>query len=208
MMSAPLVSVAVEGDSDVGMAHALLAHVGLVLGRPCLVKRGAASLDRLVPGLTRTTVDRPWIVFRDSDGDCPVALRKRLIGSRHHGGGFELRIACTMTETWLLADTNGFAEYFKVPATKIPQTPDSIPHAKKELLRLCQRHSPRAIRQDVVRADGGIGPLYVSRINEFARTVWDVERASIVSPSLARSVVRLSAMRDELEAASSHQRPR
>ncbi|MDO4899519.1 hypothetical protein [Actinomyces sp.] len=195
------VSVAVEGESDVGMANALLAHVGLSRAR-CLVKRGAANLDKLIPGLARTTIHNPWIVFRDSDGKCPVHLREQLVGSRSHGDGFELRLACTMTEAWLLADVRGFSAYFKVPMIRLPQAPDDLPHAKRELLVLCQRHSPRSIRGDMVRPDGTTGPLYVQRINEFASRHWDVKQACVRSPSLARSVTRLAALRNELLARS------
>ena len=39
------VAVAVEGESDTGMAQTLLRHVHLTLSRPCLVKRGVTNLD-------------------------------------------------------------------------------------------------------------------------------------------------------------------
>jgi len=89
MTAGPRVSVAVEGESDTGMVGTLLAHVGISLARPCLVKRGVTNLDRLIPGLSRTSINNPWVVFRDSDGRCPVELRTALIGSRPHDGGFE-----------------------------------------------------------------------------------------------------------------------
>ena len=67
MTAGPRVSVAVEGESDTGMVGTLLAHVGISLARPCLVKRGVTNLDRLIPGLSRTSINNPWVVFRDSD---------------------------------------------------------------------------------------------------------------------------------------------
>ena len=70
------VAVAVEGESDTGMVQTLLRHVRLTLSRPCLVKRGVANLDKTIHGLSRTKIDNPWIVFRDSDGRCPVELRR------------------------------------------------------------------------------------------------------------------------------------
>ena len=48
--AAPAVSVAVEGDSDTGMAEAVLRAVGLTLSRPVLVKHGVAKLDTLIHG--------------------------------------------------------------------------------------------------------------------------------------------------------------
>ena len=202
MTAGPRVSVAVEGESDTGMVGTLLAHVGISLARPCLVKRGVTNLDRLIPGLSRTSINNPWVVFRDSDGRCPVELRTALIGSRPHDGGFELRLACSMTEAWLLADVENFSDHFKIPVQKIPRAPDELPHAKRELLRLCRSSRSRRIRDDMVRANGAPGALYTSRLNEFALECWDVVKARERSPSLHRTIVRLESMRDQLLAVS------
>ena len=198
MTAGPRVSVAVEGESDTGMVRTLLAHVGISLARPCLVKRGVTNLDRLIPGLSRTSINNPWVVFRDSDGRCPVELRTALIGSRPHDGGFELRLACSMTEAWLLADVENFSDHFKIPVQKIPRAPDELPHAKRELLRLCRSSRSRRIRDDMVRANGAPGVLYTGRLNEFALEFWDVVKARERSPSLHRTIVRLESMRDQL----------
>ena len=203
MTGDPYVEVAVEGDSDTGMAQVLLNNAGLAISR-CLVKRGSANLDKLIPGLARTTIHNPWVVFRDSDGRCPVELRAALLESRSrpHDGGFELRLACSMTESWLLADAEGFADYFDISAKKIPDRPDELPHAKRELLRLCQSSRSRLTRDDMVRTDGSPGPLYVIHLNTFAREHWDIAKAQECSPSLRRTVMRLRSMRSRLLAAS------
>lgn len=198
MMDGPYISVAVEGESDTGMVRPLLAHVGISLAQPCLVKRGVANLDRLIPGLDRTTIDNPWVVFRDSDGQCPVELRTTLIDSRPHDGGFELRFACSMTEAWLLADAENFSAHFKIPVQKIPKAPDELPHVKRELLRLCRSSRSRRIRDDMVRTNGAPGALYTTRLNEFALERWNVVEAQERSPSLRRTIVRLEFMRDLL----------
>lgn len=195
MPGTPMVSVAVEGQSDAGMVDALLKHVGLVLAKPCLVRNGVGNLDKLIGGLAGTSAHNPWIVFRDSDGECPVELREHLVRDRSHDGSFELRIACSMTEAWLLADAEGFSGVFRVAPRRIPSRPDELPHAKKALLRLCQSSRSQPLRKDMVRDDGTAGPLYVARLNEFAREHWDVARACTASPSLARTVERLSDMR-------------
>ena len=192
------VAVAVEGESDTGMAQTLLRHVRLTLSRPCLVKRGVANLDKTIHGLSRTKIDNPWIVFRDSDGRCPVELRTALIGHQLHEGGFELRLACSMTEAWLLADSEGFADHFKIFVKKVPASPDELPHAKRELLRLCGSSRSHHVRDGMVRIDGTPGPLYVSCLNEFARERWNVGRAQEHSPSLRRTVARLESMRRRL----------
>ncbi|MBF0695929.1 hypothetical protein IR146_00860 [Actinomyces bowdenii] len=192
------VSVAVEGESDRGVVDALLAHVSLALARPCLVKRGTAKLDGIIPGLARTTIHHPWIVFRDADRHCPVALREELIGPHPHDGAFELRLACSMMEAWLLADADGFSRFFHVPMKKITDRPDDLEHAKRELLRLCRHSRSSSVRRDVVRRDGSPGPEYVARINGFAREHWNVERARDHSPSLERAIGRLELMREQI----------
>ena len=198
MHGAPMVSVAVEGTSDTGMVKTLLEYVGLTLAQPCTVKHGVGKLDEMIPRVARTGAYNPWVVFRDSDGECPVALRERLVGDRPHDAGFELRFACSMTEAWLLADVVGIADFFHVARSKVPSNPDELPHAKTALLRLCGSSRSRSLREGMVRDDGTTGPLYVTLLNEFAREHWDVARACTASPSLTRTVARLSDMRELL----------
>ena len=185
-MTTPAVSVAVEGESDRGMAEALLAHVGLGLER-VLVKRGVANLDKLIPRLARPNTHQHWVVFRDADTRCPVDLRQRLIGTRPHDASFELRLPCSMTEAWLLADTAAFAAYFMVKKSEISLRPDDLRHAKHELLRLCRTSRSRDVRAEVFRPDDDRpGPLYTDWLNKYARDHWSAERASELSPSRPR----------------------
>ncbi len=99
-----------------------------------------------------------------------------------------------MTEAWLLADRDGFADFFRVRKGRLPPDPEAVPHAKQTLLELCLQSSSRDIRRDVVTADGKTGPLYVSRINEFAAAHWNVGVAATNSPSLARALNAIKAL--------------
>lgn len=96
-----------------------------------------------------------------------------------------------MTETWLLADTEGFADYFRVSLARVPTNPESTPHGKRTLLSLCENSGSREIREEVVAADGGPGPLYVDHLNEFALNRWDVVAACGRSDSLRRAFGRI-----------------
>lgn len=87
-----------------------------------------------------------------------------------------------------MADRDAFADYFRVKISRIPTDPEAVAHAKQEVLRLCADSRSREIRADMVRATGETGPLYVSRINEFAAEKWNVEEAASVSDSLARAI--------------------
>jgi len=78
-----------------------------------------------------------------------------------------------------------------VPFTAIPRDPEALPNAKHALLALCCRSRSKSIRTDVTATGSRTGPLYVSRINEFASTKWNVAEAESVSQSLRRAVDRI-----------------
>ena len=196
-MLTPYVKVLIEGQSDQGMAKRIIRHSDLSMGQ-LVTKHGSGNIDKLIPKLSRTTTNNPWMVFRDSDTRCPVELRRQLTKSAAVNPAFLLRIVHPMTEGWLMADPQSFSQYFKVTAKKVPVDTELLPHAKRNLLALCKNSRSRDIRSDVVRPDGGTGPLYVSRINEFAEDYWDIATASQNSPSLKRALIRLAELRSFL----------
>ena len=196
-MLTPYVKVLIEGQSDQGMAKRIIRHSGLSVGQ-LVTKHGSGNIDKLIPKLSRTTTNNPWVVFRDSDTRCPVEFRRQLTKSTTVNPAFLLRIVHPMTEGWLMADPQSFSQYFKVTAKKVPVDTELLPHAKRNLLALCKNSRSRDIRSDVVRPDGGAGPLYVSRINEFAEDYWDIATASQNSPSLKRALIRLADLRSFL----------
>lgn len=183
-----MINVVVEGESDREAAKAVVRSVGREVAK-VVVAGGKSRLDPRIPNYNQAAIRSDWIVFRDSDGECPVTLRER-IGARISvwRPNFALRIAHSMTEAWLLADRNGFADYFGVRLGRVPDDPESLSHAKQVVLQLCASSTKRTIRQDMVRSSGETGPLYVQRINEFAATRWDVMAASDNSDSLSRAI--------------------
>lgn len=190
-----MINIAVEGESDRGAAEAIARAAGHSVGK-LRVARGKSKLDPKVPKYAMAAQFENWVIFRDSDGVCPVELRGALAGVPDLSNPkFCLRIAHTMIESWLLADTKGFAQYFRVRQGRVPIAPDQLPHAKRALLDICGTSSSSALRREVLAKNGDTGPLYVSRINDFATTVWDVAEASERSPSLARAVARIGELR-------------
>lgn len=189
------IQIVVEGASDVGAAMRLVEHAGLTPGRH-FVKGGKALLDRDLPKYNQAARHGPWLVLRDADAECPVDLRARLLASLHNPAPtLVLRVANSMTEAWLLADRSGFAEYFQISKAIIPSDPDSLPHAKREVVSLCGRSTDRTIRQKMTTLRGETGPEYVATINDFARSTWNVGAAAEVSPSLSRALKRLTELR-------------
>lgn len=186
-----MINIAVEGDSDREVARAVVTYAGQRVHQ-VRVAGGKNKLDPLIPKYNVASAQFPWVVFRDSDSQCPKLLRARLtagISSWHPQ--FSLRIAHSMSEAWLLADRDGFADYFRVPAARIPRDPEELPNAKQTLLGLCGRSRSRTIREEVTVSGTRPGPLYVTRINEFASTAWNVAEAASASESLRRAVHRI-----------------
>lgn len=189
-----IVNAVIEGKSDEGAVERVIAQAGHEVGR-VIDKRGKNNLDPDIPRYNQAARQSPWVVFRDTDSVCPVELRRNLTaGITEWSELFHFRLAHSMTEAWLLADAASFARFFSVPVGQVPRDPETLPHAKREVLRLCALSRSRDIRSSMVASDGDTGPLYVARINEFARTEWQVDVAMTVSPSLRRAVERLRAM--------------
>jgi hypothetical protein len=183
-----VINVVVEGESDREAAKSIVRAAGRTVAK-VVTAGGKSRLDPRIPNYNKAARRFPWIIFRDSDGKCPALLRDELTATiTARSPNFLLRIAHSMTEAWLLADRNGFADFFHVRIRRVPTHPESLPHAKREVLRLCANSTARKIRQDMVRSTGETGPLYVTRINEFAATRWDVRVATANSDSLSRAI--------------------
>ena len=186
-----MINVAVEGESDREIARVVVRVAGKDVNL-VRVARGKSRLDQLIPKYNRASTQTPWVVFRDSDAECPVVLRAKLAaGINRWESGFVLRIAHSMSEAWLLADPDGFSEYFNVPRSRIPSDPELLRHAKQKVLALCAGSRSRLIRQDMTSNGSEIGPLYVAHVNEFASTVWNPTEAALASDSLRRAIERI-----------------
>lgn len=183
-----MINVAVEGESDTEAARAVVGAAGWQVTR-VVVAGGRTKLDPKIAKYNRAARRMPWVVFRDSDGRCPLELRRELEASiAEPSPYFRLRIAHSMTEAWLLADKEGFADFFRIRVGGITADPERLEHAKREVLRLCASSKVRAIREAMVRPNGDTGPLYVAKINEFALTGWNVAAAAESSESLRRAI--------------------
>ncbi|MDU0345257.1 hypothetical protein RWH44_06025 [Microbacterium sp. KSW2-29] len=194
-----MINIAVEGESDREAAKAVVRAAGQVVGK-IRVAGGKTRLDPLIPKYNAASSREPWVVFRDSDSACPVALRSKLLAEEiDWRSTFSLRIAHSMTEAWLLADREMFASYFAVPIAKIPTDPELVPHAKRTLLSLVATSSKsRDVRRDMVVGSDETGPLFVSRINEFAATMWRPAVAGESSESLSRAIARIAALESSI----------
>ncbi|MEL4356671.1 MULTISPECIES: hypothetical protein [unclassified Luteococcus] len=185
--------VVVEGPSDLQAAVKTCTAAGHAV-TSARSAGGKSKLDPKIANYAQAARNEPWVIFRDSDRECPVALRKRLMQGIPYNPLFALRIAHTMTEAWLMADRMDFAKYFHVSNDLVPLAPDSEDHAKHTFLTLCLKSHSRDIREEVARDEAHAGPLFVEHLNEFARLHWNVDRAAENSPSLQRALVTLRSL--------------
>lgn len=195
-----IVNLVVEGQSDTEAAKAVVRAAGHTTGK-VIPKGGQTRLDPDIGKYNEAAQWQPWVVIRDTDGKCPVTLYGDLVagGAGVLGEKFQLRLAHSMTEAWLLADRRGFASFFGISESTIIRDPESLAHPKQEVLRLCSGSNKRDIRRGMVASDGDTGPEYVAMLNRFAKAHWNVEAAVQSSDSLRRAVERIRAMGSEDE---------
>ncbi len=192
------VSYAVEGWIDEAVAEKLIAEIGCIpLKR--LAAGGKSKLDPKLPGLNRTAKHEPWLILRDldSDADCPSDLIRQLLVESPEPG-FVVRVPVRSVEAWLLADARSFAAFFRVREGLIPTTPDQLINPKAAVVELCRRSTKPDIRGAMVPKPGGsraVGEEYAAYMRAFTTEHWSPIHAADHSPSLRRSVDRLTTIR-------------
>ena len=110
----------------------------------------------------------------------------------HKSGGFHLRIAVRMLESWLLADRQAMARFLRVPISTLPLNPDGEAHAKRLLVDIARRSTSKAIRNALVPDDSGgiVGADYAATMIKFIEEHWRVAVARKSSPSLEKACQR------------------
>lgn len=186
--------IAVEGHTDVPVAERLIRHVGL---EPvvAITARSAARLDRRVRALQPSGHALNWLVLRDLDAAaCPPELPGRLLAGVALPERVCMRVPVRETESWLLADIEGFAAAFSLRLSRMVASPDELPDPKRHVVEVCRHSRSRAVRDTVPPRPGSgrsVGAEYASRVSDFGRRSWNIDSAATRSPSLARAVSAL-----------------
>lgn len=69
----------------------------------------------------RLSSSKPVILLTGLDvTQCPPMLKNSLLANQEQNDDFILNIAVDEAEAWLMADREGFAEYFGIPISEIP----------------------------------------------------------------------------------------
>ena len=137
------------------------------------------------------------LCIADTDGHCAVELRRRWLPPGVPGL-FLLRLAVTEAESWVLADREASADFFRVALKHVPLQPEAEPDAKRTVLRLAKLSKVRALREEMVSPTDPTKPGagYNLHLRRLVQLSWQARRAAGHSDSLRRALQRL----DELAA--------
>ena len=136
-----------------------------------------------------------FLVLTDLDTrPCPLCLLHDWLGTTAKPDSLLLRIAVREVESWVLADRSGFAEWLGVSEAAVPMSPDACLDPKADLLKLAANSTNRKLREGLRPKKGAISKIgleYNDLLSSFVRDQWQIEMASLISPSLERTICRL-----------------
>ena len=189
------VILAVEDELGEAISTKILNSFDIEI-RIVLSEGGNAYLRQKAPELNRSAsgMDIFLLTDLDSPDNCPPDLIHSWIRASLNPRFF-FRVAVVEVESWLMADRTGVANFLSIPVNRIPLNTDHIPNPKEFLVSLARRSKKRRLRDELVPGPGAkipVGYGYNTRLSEFVRDHWDLERAASVSPSLKRTVDRLA----------------
>ena len=192
-----MITVAVEGDTDIPFVTKLCKSAGFAVREPLLDAGGKASLDQRMVGFAKAGHGSPHLVLRDLDEDAecaPTWLGRN--APEEVGRFFELRLAVRAVEAWFLADAETAARCLHIATTRIPVAPDEEKDPKLTVVNLARSSTKPRIRVGLVPLPGvkrKAGRDYERWLLESAAS-WRLDRAMKRSPSLARAHSALRAM--------------
>lgn len=193
------VILAVEDRLSDAVATKILGKFGIQIVKR-IGYRGKSDLERKTPELNRAASGISVFMLTDLDSprDCPLGLIRSWIKGTLNPRFF-FRVAVMEVESWLMADRTGVANFLSIPVNRIPLNTDHIPNPKEFLVSLARRSRKRRLRDELVPESGSkipIGYGYNTRLIAFVREHWNLERAASVSPSLKRTLDRISQARN------------
>ena len=194
-MSITNVILAVEDELSESISTQILRYFDIEIWYT-IRGRGNVSLRQKAPELNRSANGTAIFLLTDLDSprDCPPGLVRSWIRGTLNPRFF-FRVAVMEVESWIMADRIGFAAFLSIPTHRIPSPTDDILDPKEFLVSLARRSRRKAIREALVPTQGAtlsIGNEYNTLLSEFVQDLWDVERAAVASPSLKRTLYRIS----------------
>lgn len=193
------VILAVEDELSEAISMKILRRFNIGI-RYTIRGKGNVSLRQKAPEFNRSAngIDIFLLTDLDSAQNCPPGLIRTWIRGPLNPR-FMFRVAVMEVESWVMADRIGFSSFLSIPLHRIPSPTDDILNPKEFLVSLARRSQKKIVREALVPAPGvnlSIGPVYNEFLSEFVQDYWDLQRAASVSPSLKRTLDRLSYVRD------------
>lgn len=187
------ITLAVEGQLDSMVAARLLRHCGLAPGDVHGLG-GKGLIDKRLAAYNSAARRSPWLVLRDLDHDAPCApdLVDRLLPDK--APRMLLRVPVRSIESWILADSVGFAGRFGVSHGKVPRSPDENPSPKAAMISLFRASRLRWVREDMCpgpTSKARVGIRYTTELADFVSTNWSPSGAARRSPSLEKCLQAL-----------------
>ena len=189
------VILAVEDELSEAISTKILNSFGIEI-RIVLREGGNAYLRQKAPELNRSASGMDIFLLTDLDSaeNCPLGLINSWIKGTPNPRFF-FRVAVMEVESWLMADRTGFANFLSIPIHRIPFPTDDILNPKEYLVSLARSSKKRRLRDELVPKPGAkipVGYGYNTRLIEFVRDYWNLEHAAATSPSLKRTLDRIS----------------
>ncbi len=182
-----MISIVVEGSTDVPYVKKLCAHAGVEFFEPFIVRRGKPGIDADLPKYANAAKGSPYLIVRDLDQDAACAPEWLAAnGPRNCGRWLVLRLAVREVEAWFLADAETAARCLRVNVSNVPTAPDALADPKATIVELARRSTKKSIREHVVpgtRDSRKVGPQYEQLLIEWADK-WRVDVAMKRSRSL------------------------
>lgn len=164
-------------------------------------KRGITKLLSEIPRYASYARHHgPVLCIADTDHRCPLDLLEQALPA-DVPEGMMLRFAVSEAESWVLADRGEIARFLGIPKGQITSTPEQLPDAKIEMLRLAKNSTVRLLREEMVSAADKTkkGSGYNAHICRFVREKWSGRRAEESAISLRRAIARLQMLMDKAE---------
>lgn len=171
------------------------------------------QIKHKISELNRLSSSKPVILLTDLDvTQCPPMLKNSLLANQEQNEDFILNIAVDEAEAWLMADREGFAEYFGIPISEIPNavpqkmggrkplTEMEFPYKSSWMLThvLISKSSKDELKRQIeAQGTAAKGKEYNPAVVPFIKNDWNIENAMQNSDSLKRMVIRLQTLKDK-----------
>jgi hypothetical protein len=171
-MTAPSVTLVVEGDTDIPFARKILVAAGLSVSK-IVDSGGKAKLDPALRGYNAAARHAGFFVRGDLDQDapCPPTLVAGLLPQP--SPYMCLRISGRAVEAWALGDSEQLAKHLRIREGAVPIQPEAASDPKQTLVRLAAKSTSASVRRDMCPQKGRkrkAGSGYEASLIDFGKT--------------------------------------